>query len=105
MDTSQARVVVAVFVMEGCPACHDYLPRFQQVADPYMKAGVPVIVYNAEDPNVQQLADRWDIQATPTTVIALRGPGMIKEEGSMSGEDIKKLMDTAYRIHLHGYAY
>jgi thiol-disulfide isomerase/thioredoxin len=107
MDASQARVIVAVFVMDGCPACHDYLPRFQQVADPYAKAGVPIIVYDAasEDPAVQQLADRWDIQATPTTVVALRGPGLLKEEGSMGEADIKKLMDTAYRIHLHGYTY
>jgi len=101
------RVIVAVFVMEGCPACHDYLPRFQQIAAPYAQAGVPVMIYDAasEDQNIQQLADRWGIEATPTTVVALRGPGMMKEVGSMSDADIKRVMDTAYRVHLHGYVY
>jgi hypothetical protein len=81
------------------------LPRFQQIAGPYAKAGLPVVVYDAADDNIQQLADRWDIEATPTTVVALHGPGLMKEIGALNDEDIRRVMDTAYRIHLHGYSY
>jgi len=104
MNSPQPPVVVVVFVMSGCPACEEYLPRFQRIAAPYMQAGVPVLVYDAasEDQRIQSLADRWGVEATPTTIVARHGPGMLKEEGAIDDHGIKTLMDVAYRVHLNG---
>lgn len=85
--------------MEGCEACHEFWPRFQRVAEPYKQAGIPVLVFNAasEDPEIEQLADRWGVYATPSVVVARRGPGMLREEGNMDDQSLKQLFDAAYR--------
>lgn len=102
MDRPQANVVVVLFVMDGCPACEEFFPRFKKLVEPYAKAGIPVAVYDAasEDQHVQDLADRWGVEATPTTIVARRGPGIIKEEGSVDDATLKGLLDAAYRVHV-----
>lgn len=103
-------VVVLVFAMHGCPACDHYLPRFTSEAAALSRqlAGqgtafvinpetqpppgvIPVLVFDAaaEDADVQKLADRFGVQATPTTVVAARGPGSFKVEGSLANNQIQ----------------
>lgn len=85
--------------MEGCPACSEFWPRFQRVAEPYRQAGIPVLVFDAasEDSEISALADRWGVHATPSVVIARRGPGMLREEGNVDDGRIQQLFDTAYQ--------
>ena len=99
MELSQANVVVIVFVMDGCGACKHYLPRLHRVAEPYRRAGIPILVYDAAsaDQRVQDLADRFKVTATPTTIVAKRGPGFLRVEGSIADEEIRELMDIASR--------
>lgn len=99
MNLGNSNVVVALFVMEGCGACHEYLPRFQRIAEPYKRAGIPVLIIDAatEDAEINELADRWGVRATPTTIVARRGPGVIRQEGNLSDEYLKQLFDAAHR--------
>lgn len=104
-------VVVLVFAMQECPACEHYLPRLVAeaenlnaqlkgvsfVVNPETQppAGViPILVFDAAatDAAVQQIADRYEVQATPTTVIAVRGPGSFKVEGSLANNQIQWLL-------------
>lgn len=106
----EQKVVVLVFAMHGCPACDHYLPRFITEADALSRqlapqgiafvvnpeaqppAGtIPVLVFDAaaDDAEVQKLADRFGVQATPTTVVAARGPGSFKVEGSLANNQIQ----------------
>jgi thiol-disulfide isomerase/thioredoxin len=106
------KVVVFVFGMEGCPACEHYIPRLQNEATqlaaqgfpfvvdpqgPIAPGAIPILFYDAasEDKSVQQLADRYQVHATPTTIVAARGPGSFKVEGSLANNQIQWLLMMA----------
>lgn len=104
------QVVVLVFAMHECPACEHYLPRFvaeanalnqrlaaqgvEFVINPEAQPAphvIPVLVFDAAapDPEVQKIADRFGVTATPTTIVATRGPGSFKLEGSLANNQIQ----------------
>lgn len=110
INLGEQNVVVIVFAMRDCPACEHYLPRFTAeaqalngqlaaqgvsfVINPETQpppGTIPVLVYDAaaDDAEVQKLADRFGVQATPTTIIAARGPGSFKVEGSLANNQIQ----------------
>jgi hypothetical protein len=99
-----ANVIVALFVMEGCGACHEFYPRFQRMAAAYKQVGIPVLVFDAatQDQEISGLADRWGVSVTPTIVVARRGPGVIKEEGNVDDGRLKQLFDAAYGCQMTG---
>lgn len=101
-DLSRARVVVIVFTMPGCGACEEYLPRFKPLAAEATAAGVPVLYFNAasDRADIQALANRFQVVATPTTIIAPRGRGHTKLEGSIDTREIRQLLGQALRIQL-----
>lgn len=79
-----------VFVARGCPACHDFVPRFRRVAE---RLGVPYSIGDiATNPGARASANRFGINATPTTVT--RGPrgGVHKSVGAVSDAEIAKLL-------------
>ena len=98
LDLTNANVIVIVFVMDGCPACENYLPRFKRIAKPYSKAGIQIAVFdaNSKDDRVQDFADRINVRATPTTAVLPRGQGLVKVEGAVDDATIKQLLDLAY---------
>ena len=111
-DLRQTRAVVVVFAMHGCGPCEEYLPRFMKhveglkhVGYPFviMRPGgalepgqIPVMIYNAaaEDSELQALADRLGIAATPTTALLTRRD-TIKLEGSLEDDQIDQLLYAA----------
>ena len=109
IDLTHAKAVIIVFVMEGCGACEEYLPRFKaQVAaarrqghrinfyeDGTVPAGhVAVVVYDAAspDPSIQAIGDRFAVQGTPSTVVLPRGPGAFKVEGGVTDSQIRWIL-------------
>lgn len=89
--------VIVVFAMKDCPACEEYMPRFQAVANQF--AGrVPYQVLDANAPSAQAVADRFKIEATPTTMVLRRPTGAIKAEGSLSDADILRLFNIAAAV-------
>ena len=112
IDLANTKVVVIVFGMEGCGACEHYIPRlkaeatqlaaqgFPFVVEPMTQLApmqIPIMFYDAasEDKSVQQLADRYEVHATPTTIVAVRGPGSYKAEGSLANNQIQWLLMMA----------
>lgn len=94
---ANANAVIVVFAMRECPACADYMPRFQAVAGQF--AGrVPYQILDANAPDVQELANRFDIAATPTTLVLRRPAGAIKAEGSLSDGEILRLFNIASMV-------
>ncbi len=109
VDLDHSNVVVLVFGMEGCGACEHYIPRLVAEAEALRQAGypivvnpsgqlppnaVPVMIYDAASPDgaVQRLADRFVVSATPSTIVACRGPGSFKCEGSLANNQIQWLL-------------
>jgi thiol-disulfide isomerase/thioredoxin len=97
MDIQNARVVMMVFVMPGCEACHEHLPRLQRVQAQPRYQGVPVVMVDAADPRSAEYVIRYDVRHTPTTIVARRGPGYVKSVGSMTEPQIAALFETALR--------
>jgi thiol-disulfide isomerase/thioredoxin len=106
------RVVVIVFAMGECGACEHYLPRLVAEAEALTQKGypfvvnpestppneaIPILLYDAAsaDAEVQKLADRFGVTATPTTIIAARGPGSFKAEGSLANNQIQWVLMMA----------
>ena len=94
LQLAQARCVIIVFVMKECPACHEYVPRFRQVAQQF-SGKVPSVIFDVESPQGHPLADQFDIQATPTTMVLRRPLGAIKAEGALNNIDIQQLFTIA----------
>lgn len=80
---------IFVFVMDGCGACEQYLPRFQRLAS---AAGAPGRVYDiAKDQHGAAFADKLGVKATPTTVV-MRDGRIKSHVGAISNAEISKLL-------------
>lgn len=96
-----ARVVVVVVGMAGCPACEDYTPRVEALAPSYARV-VPVVYLDAasHDPKVQKWMDEHGIGSTPTTIVMRRqdhlGGGEWRMVGSVDDASIRQMFDFAY---------
>lgn len=96
MDVNNANVVVILFVLEQCPHCHDYYPKFVEAAKKYTHY-FPVWVLNANDPEYSELADKYQITATPSIVITKRGAGAVKIEGTQDEAQTEAILKMALR--------
>ena len=90
-----SRVVVVVFVMQGCGHCHDFAPIVRQAQQRHPSIPVYFVDAAAKDAWSQQLADRHGIEATPTTLLLRNPTGFIKVEGIMSANELEQLMQVA----------
>lgn len=110
MDLTPHKVVIIVFGMPDCGACEDYLPRFSarvarrgrplhiyRPGKPVPTGAVPILVYDVASPDreIQALADRYAISATPATLVLRRGPGAFKVEGSLDDAQIDHVLALA----------
>jgi len=83
--------MVAVFVMQGCSACHEYLPRLKRLVGG--KIGLHVRDVGA-DP---ALAAAYGIQATPTTIIRGRSGAVVRRTGNLPDDAVRALLARATR--------
>ena len=118
LDVSHLRVIMLVFGLPGCGACEDYVPRLKARAKEFeevdvfddrtsnskrkMKAKVgtlPIFIYNvdARDPELQKLADQYEIQAMPTTIVLVRPQGALRYEGPISDKQIDFVLGEAVK--------
>ena len=82
---------VIVFLMQGCPACHDYEPRFKRIASP-LRGRLPMAIKDVHQ--AAPLADRFGIKVTPTTVVWKNGRAK-KIEGAVPDTQIVSLLRQA----------
>lgn len=87
---------VLVLVMDGCPACHEYMPRFGRLAAPYRAQGVPVSIYDLDKhQQAASLADRLKIEATPSTVVIGPKGAKVVAVGAVDDKKIEKILKDA----------
>lgn len=112
-DLSQTNILILVFAMPGCSACHEYLPKLQKQIVGYQKLGhpfvlweiggtlkpgqIPVVILDSttQDAEVQALADKHQITGLPTTVLLPKVGYPAKFEGALSDGQIYELLNTA----------
>lgn len=103
--------MVIVFVMPGCGACEEYKPRFEKQVDAFCSATpmfwyrsgaiphgqIPVLLLNAAstDPSIADLADQYQIQAVPATLLLTRNARPVKLEGSLDDQQVYDLLVSA----------
>lgn len=92
----QARIVIVVFTLEGCPACAEYKPRFLQMAQ-IVQDRMPIIMADANDPRFADLAQRLNVAAVPATFVLRRPTGIIRIAGAIPNDQIAWLLDLAAR--------
>ena len=89
------RPLVLVFVQAGCPACTEYMKRFDKIAPAYQKKGIPIQVGDlANSRNAYSMANKHRIEATPTTIGITRNGGIIRLEGSVEDQHIRRMFET-----------
>lgn len=76
-------VAIIVWTQEGCPACDEYMPKFQRIAQQYSQC-LPVIIADVE--KFPRAADLLRVQSTPSTMVVRYGrrgfAGFIDGDGS-----------------------
>jgi hypothetical protein len=115
-DLRHTRALIVVFVMPGCGACEEFLPRFLALIGHHQAAGlpfrvwqpgqhlnpgeIPVLVYDAasEDPELQAFADRLKITATPTTALMTRA-STARIEGALDDDQARRLLAAAVQAN------
>jgi thiol-disulfide isomerase/thioredoxin len=92
LDVRQHPVLVLVFVMEGCPACEGYVPKFRQVAERHKTRAFAI------DCNKQtKAADFYKISNTPTTLVLRHGFEIMRKEGELSTTEVENIFRFAER--------
>lgn len=112
-DVSHLNVIILVFAMPDCGHCEEYTPRllnrvsaFRRKGSPFViykngmkldKKDIPVFIYNAasDGKGVQELADRYAVQATPTTLVLVRPEGALRLEGAIDDDQIDYMLTSA----------
>jgi hypothetical protein len=112
-----ASVVIIVFAMPGCPACHDYLPRLRRRINAIQGQGYPIYEYRpgrtakrgelpvlivdstSTDPSVVDLADKYQISALPTTIILPRYGFSSRWEGSLPDDEMQRMIESAALVN------
>jgi thiol-disulfide isomerase/thioredoxin len=116
-DLSAHRAAVIVFAMEGCGACEHYVPRLiakaqelnahgyrftvYEVGKAIPRGSIPILLYDAAslEPEIQKLADRFAVEATPTTIVLSQGPGSFKVEGNLADNQITWVLNMANEVN------
>jgi thioredoxin-like negative regulator of GroEL len=94
MRITDKPLVIAVWVMPGCGACEEYLPRFRQVAGRYSRC-IPSVIIDAT--KNEEAANAFRVKATPTTMVVRNGRrGAFSIEGSADAERIEELYSYAF---------
>jgi len=93
VDLSGARCVIIVLGQDGCPACAEYEPVFRRVAASH--ARIPIAVLNIDSTQGTALADAYDVEATPTTLLLRRPVGAIRAQGAISDAALDRLFQFA----------
>ena len=111
-DLQRTKAVLVVFAMHGCGPCEAFLPKLMDRIDAHNAHGapfhvwapgqalhqgtIPVLLYDAasENTELQDLADRLGVSATPTTCLLTRS-GTTKIEGLMQPDAIDRLLNAA----------
>lgn len=88
---------VLVFVMKGCGACAEYVPRFKHLAGPHLRTGLAVEIIDIDSARGRKLARQFGIEATPTTVIHRADGGGWKQVGGVSDGAIRHTLALARR--------
>lgn len=93
MPTNQ----VVVFYQDGCPACHEYVPRFKRIAVKYRShLNIQVANLNRAVKRVQDAAVAYKITSSPTTLVLDANDKVIKRKvGAISDAQIEKLLADA----------
>ncbi len=113
MSVDAANVVVVVFAMPSCPACHEYLPRLRKQISDLRKMGYPIFEYQpsdvtrrgqvpvlivdstSADPSVINLADKYQVTALPTTIVLPRYGLPGRWEGALSDDETYHVLGMA----------
>ena len=82
--------------MDGCGACAEYVPRFNRIAARYAHC-IPVKILDAGTPEGAQVADRFHVNATPTTLILRKPTGQVYYEGALDDAQIEHVFALAIR--------
>jgi thioredoxin-like negative regulator of GroEL len=96
-----ARVVVVLFTLEGCPACAEFKPRFRRLAEAYSQY-MPIIMADANDPRFTGLADRLQVREVPATFALRRPSGALRILGNVPDTHVRHLLDIAAHEALYG---
>jgi len=79
---------IFVFSHSGCGACQEYIPKFRRVCK---AADVPYTIVDTSTAGGDKIADNYDIDATPTTIMT-NSNGTYKIEGDLPEDHIKQLV-------------
>ncbi len=111
-DLRNTKAVIVVFAMHGCGACDTYLPKFMDRVEAHAAHGapfrvwspgepiqpgvIPILLYDAasKSDELQDLADRLGITATPSTCLLTR-TSVNKIEGDIPLADLDRLLTSA----------
>jgi thiol-disulfide isomerase/thioredoxin len=82
-----------VFIQDGCPACHDFMPKLQQAADGFPH---PLGVYDvSKGGHETEFGNRLRVRATPTTIVMDSAGRMHRFEGTTGVREIRALLGRA----------
>lgn len=92
-------VVVVLIEQEGCGACEEYHPIFEQAAARYAQMGLPIIKMDAgtQDPESVRFMNVHGVQSTPTVIAAtlFRGP-VGRLEGVSTLAETQRMFEVAW---------
>lgn len=111
MNVAHCPAVIVVFAMEGCPACEEYKPRLEREIRRWQASGapfvfgdqdqaftsaqIPVLLIDAQAARMQGLADTYEIEQLPTTILFRRQAHPQTLIGALDDRQIYGLLQAA----------
>jgi hypothetical protein len=86
-----------VFVMDGCGACHSYVPMLRQVGRPYSQRVRLQIIEITNSDAGKKAGNEYKIKATPTTIVQSASGKTYRRVGALPPDQISGLLAAAVR--------
>lgn len=97
MPAQRCNPAVFLFVLKGCGACEEFLPRFRRVSQPY-EQHLPIGVYDmAQSQRAEQFGTKLGVNATPTMVLLDRYGRIRRSVGAVDDASIVRALSGLLR--------
>ncbi len=114
---TNVRLVIAVFIMPDCGGCEAYVHKlgaavkkygrpffFHDGRRPAPAGSIPICLFDVSEDNadVQAFATRYQIEATPTTILIPRSGPAFRAEGNLGANQIDHVLAHALKMNGNG---
>lgn len=97
MDTFSSGVSVLMFYLPNCGPCESFYPTFESLSEKFPETNFFKLVYDADEPNFVDLAERFNVVGYPKVAFIVDGDYVLSMSNSFDFEHALESLVTYFQ--------